>query len=68
MKRCSIHQIPTLIPKIIELRKKEIENTVVPLIGKQLTAYEVYMNEVGMTTDPEDAIHLEDLYLTAYGF
>jgi len=57
-----------LIPRIIELRKKEIENTVVQLIGKKLTVYDIFMNEVGITTDPMDAIHLEDLFLTAYGF
>lgn len=57
-----------LIPKIIELRKKEIETTVVPLVGKKLTIYDIFMNEIGVTTDPKDAVHLEDLYMTAYGF
>ncbi|TFG96387.1 hypothetical protein E4H12_11170 [Candidatus Thorarchaeota archaeon] len=57
-----------LIPRIIELRKKEIETTVVPLIGKMLTVYDVFMNEVGTTTYPVESIHLEDLWMTAYGF
>jgi hypothetical protein len=57
-----------LIPKIIELRKKEIANTVVSIVGKTLTVYDVFMNEVGMITDPADAVYLHDLYLTAYGF
>ncbi len=56
-----------LIPKIVELRKKEIENTVIPIIGKKLAIYDVYMNEVGMTTDPENSVHLNDLWMTAYG-
>lgn len=57
-----------LIPRIIELRREEIERTVVPIVGKKLTIYDVFMREVGVTTDPMDAVHLEYLYLTAYGF
>lgn len=56
-----------LIPTIVELRKKEIENTVIPIIGKKLAIYDVYMNEVGMTTDPINSVHLDDLWMTAYG-
>jgi len=56
-----------LIPKIVELRKKEIENTVIPIIGKKLAIYDVYMNEVGITTDPKNSVHLDDLWMTAYG-
>jgi len=57
-----------LIPRIIELRRKEIERIIVPIVGKKLIIYDVFMKEVGVTTDPIDAVHLEDLYLTAYGF
>ncbi|MGY5859708.1 MAG: hypothetical protein RTU63_10085 [Candidatus Thorarchaeota archaeon] len=57
-----------LIPRIIELRKKEIENLVVPIVGKKLVVYDVFMNEVGITTDPLYSIHLKDLWMTAYGF
>ncbi|TFH05957.1 MAG: hypothetical protein E4H14_11715 [Candidatus Thorarchaeota archaeon] len=57
-----------LIPRIVELRKIEIENLVVPIIGKKLAVFDVYMNEVGITTDPKDAVHLDDLWKTAYGF
>ena len=57
-----------LIPRIVELRRKEIENIVVPLVGKKLTVYDVYMNEVGITTESVDSIHLQDLWMTAYGF
>ena len=56
-----------LIPKIVELRKKEFENTVIPIIGKKLAIYDVYMNEIGMTTDPRNSVHLDDLWMTAYG-
>ncbi len=57
-----------LIPKIIELRQKEIENTVIPIIGKKLTIYDVFMNEIGMITDPKNSVHLDDLWRTANGF
>lgn len=57
-----------LIPRIIELRKKEIDNLVVPIVGKKLTIFDVYMNEVGITTDPKNSVHLDDLWKTAYGF
>jgi len=57
-----------LIPRIVELRKKEIERSIVPIVGKKLIVYDVFMKEVGVTTDPIDAVHLKDLYLTAYGF
>jgi len=57
-----------LIPRIIELRKKEIDNLVVPIVGKKLTIFDVYMNEVGVTTDPKNSVHLDDLWKTAYGF
>lgn len=57
-----------LIPRIVELRKNEIENIVVPIIGKKLAIFDVFMNEIGMTTDPMNAVHLEDLWLTSYGF
>ncbi|TFG32726.1 hypothetical protein EU528_02700 [Candidatus Thorarchaeota archaeon] len=57
-----------LIPRIVELRKKEIENLVVPIVGRKLVLYDVYMNEIGMTTEPQDSVHLDDLWMTAYGF
>ncbi|MGY5879978.1 MAG: hypothetical protein RTV31_06985 [Candidatus Thorarchaeota archaeon] len=57
-----------LIPRIIELRKKEIENLIVPIVGKKLAVFDVYMNEVGVTTDPINAVHLDDLWKTGYGF
>jgi len=57
-----------LIPRIIELRKNEIKNLVVPMIGKKLVVYDVFMNEVGITTDPLYSVHLRDLWMTAYGF
>lgn len=57
-----------LIPRIVELRKNEIENIVVPIIGKKLAIFDVFMNEIGMTTDPMNAVHLEDLWMTSYGF
>jgi hypothetical protein len=57
-----------LIPKIIELRKKEIERTVVPIIGKEVILYNVYMEEIGRTSVPEESVHLEPLWFTAYGY
>ena len=56
-----------LIPRIVELRKKEIENMVVPIVGKKLAVFDVYMNEVGITTDPKNSVHLDDLWKSAYG-
>jgi hypothetical protein len=57
-----------LIPKIIELRKQEIEETIVTINGKELVLYDVYMKEVGQTTLPEESVYLEPLWFTAYGF
>ncbi|MGY5873873.1 MAG: hypothetical protein RTV72_16615 [Candidatus Thorarchaeota archaeon] len=57
-----------LIPRIVELRKKEIENLTVSVVGKKLAVFDVYMNEVGITTDPKNAVRLNDLWKTAYGF
>jgi hypothetical protein len=57
-----------LIPKIIELRRKEIEETIVPINGKELVVYDVYMKEIGRTTIPEESVYLEPLWFTAYGF
>jgi len=57
-----------LIPRIIELRKEEIERTVVSINGKELVLYNVYMEEIRRTTIPEESVHLEPLWLTAYGY
>lgn len=57
-----------LIPRIIELRKKEIENTVIPIIGKKLAIYDVFMNEIGLITEPKNSVQLDDLWMTANGF
>ena len=57
-----------LIPRIVDLRKNEIDNLVVPIVGKKLTLFDIYMNEIGMTTVPKNSVHLDDLWMTAYGF
>lgn len=57
-----------LIPRILELRKNEIERTIVPIIGKEVVVYDVYMNEIGLVTEPIESVVLEDLWQTAYGF
>ena len=57
-----------LIPRIVDLRKKEIENLTVSVVGKKLAVFDVYMNEVGITTEPKNAVRLDDLWKTAYGF
>jgi len=57
-----------LIPRIIKLRKNEIEKTVVSINGRELILYNVYMEEVDRTTLPEQSVHLEPLWLTAYGY
>jgi hypothetical protein len=57
-----------LIPKIIELRKSEIEKIIVPITGKEIVLYNVYMQEIGRTTEPENSVFLMPLWLTAYGY
>jgi len=57
-----------LIPQITELRKKEIEKTTVPIYGNELVIYNVYMEEIGRTSIPDESVHLESLWLTAYGY
>ncbi|TFG34788.1 hypothetical protein EU527_01670 [Candidatus Thorarchaeota archaeon] len=56
-----------LIPRIIELRKDEMENTIVPVIGKEIIIYDVFMNEIHTITEPNDAVVLDSLWFTAYG-
>ncbi|MBN2228693.1 MAG: hypothetical protein JW779_03795 [Candidatus Thorarchaeota archaeon] len=57
-----------LIPKIIELRKKEVQDTIIPIMGKEIIIYDIFMNEVNRTSIPEKAVWLEPLWMTAYGY
>lgn len=56
-----------LIPRIIELRKKEMEHLLLPITGRELILYDVYMNEIGRITEPNCVVNLGHLWLTAYG-
>ncbi|TFG34646.1 hypothetical protein EU527_02240 [Candidatus Thorarchaeota archaeon] len=56
-----------LIPKILDLRREEMENTVITVVGKEVILYDVFMNMIGTITEPKEPVILEDLWLTAYG-
>ncbi|MHA1948781.1 MAG: hypothetical protein ACW987_02845 [Candidatus Thorarchaeota archaeon] len=58
-----------LIPKILELRKKEMEMISIPVLGTELIVYDVYMKEIGVEIIPAsgDSVLLRELWLTATG-
>jgi hypothetical protein len=59
-----------LIPRIHELRAKEMHNISIPVLGKELIIYDLFMNEIGIEIIPErgDSVLLRDLWLTAVGY
>ncbi|MHA2353353.1 MAG: hypothetical protein ACXABX_09565 [Candidatus Thorarchaeota archaeon] len=59
-----------LIPRIHELRAKEMHNISKPVLGKELIIYDLFMNEIGIEIIPErgDSVLLRDLWLTAVGY
>ena len=59
-----------LIPRIHELRVKEMHNISIPVLGKELIIYDLFMNEIGTEIIPErgDSVLLRDLWFTALGY
>ncbi|MGY5881997.1 MAG: hypothetical protein RTV31_17255, partial [Candidatus Thorarchaeota archaeon] len=60
----------TLIPKILELRKNELDYATVPIIGSELVIYDVFMKETNREVIPDkgNSVLLENLWLTALGY
>ncbi|MGY5851939.1 MAG: hypothetical protein RTU92_00060 [Candidatus Thorarchaeota archaeon] len=60
----------TLIPKILELRKYELDRTTVSIIGSELVIYDVFMKETDCKVIPDkgNSVLLENLWLTALGY
>jgi hypothetical protein len=58
-----------LIPRIHELRAKEMHNISIPVLGAEIIIYDLFMNEIGTDIVPErgDSVLLRDLWLTALG-
>jgi len=56
-----------LIPQIIELRKNEIGQLTLPIIGREIDIYNVYMEKTGSISIPKEPVLLHDLWMTAYG-
>ena len=58
-----------LIPRIHELRAKEMHNISIPVLGTELVIYDVEMNEIGSEIIPEtgESVLLRELWLTALG-
>ncbi len=59
-----------LVPRINELRKKELEETAIQIVGSELIIYDVFMREVDRVVVPDrgDTVLLDDLWLTAHGY
>ena len=58
-----------LIPRIHELRAKEMHNISIPVLGTELVIYDLFMNEIGteIISERGDSVLLRDLWLTALG-
>ena len=56
-----------LVPKIVELRRNEIEQLIIPIIGREIEVYNIFMEKIGVVSEPAESVLLEDLWLTAYG-
>ncbi len=56
-----------LIPRILELRKKEIEQISLPITRREFILFDVYMREIGQITESYYSVKLRDLWFTAYG-
>jgi len=59
-----------LIPRITELRKKELDEVVIQVVGKELIIYDVFMRELERTVIPDkgETVVLDELWLTAHGY
>ena len=59
-----------LIPRIVELRKKELNDTKIQVLGKEIIVYDVFMSEIERILIPDKGknVLLDNLWLTAYGF
>ncbi|MHA1963476.1 MAG: hypothetical protein ACXACG_11635 [Candidatus Thorarchaeota archaeon] len=59
-----------LIPRIHELRGKEMHNISIPVLGTELVIYDLDMNEIGAEIIPErgESVMLVELWLTAMGY
>lgn len=58
-----------LIPRIHELRAKEMHNISIPVLGTELIIYDIHMNEIGIEIIPGrgESVLLKELWLTALG-
>jgi len=58
-----------LIPRIHQLRAKEMHNISIPVLGSEIIIYDLFMNEVGSEIIPEigNSVLLRNLWLTALG-
>ena len=58
-----------LIPRIHELRAKEMHNISIPVLGTELIIYDIHMNEIGTEIIPGqgESVLLRELWLTSLG-
>jgi len=58
-----------LIPRIHELRAKEMQDISIPVEGTELVIYDIHMNEIGTEIIPDqgDSVLLRNLWFTAFG-
>ncbi|RLI56689.1 MAG: hypothetical protein DRO87_03615 [Candidatus Thorarchaeota archaeon] len=58
-----------LIPRILESRRREIENLTIPVVGSEIVIYNLDMEEVAALLKPDRGkpVLLEPLWLTAHG-
>jgi hypothetical protein len=59
-----------LVPRIVELRKKELEETKIQVVGKEIIVYDVFMRELDRILIPgkDENVLLDSLWLTAHGY
>ncbi|MGY5856304.1 MAG: hypothetical protein RTS72_06865 [Candidatus Thorarchaeota archaeon] len=59
-----------LIPRIHELRAKEMHNISIPVLGTELIIYDIHMNEIGTEVIPGqgESVLLGELWLTSLGY
>lgn len=58
-----------LIPRIEELRTREISHVPVPMEGREVVVYNLFMEEIGTEIEPRgrNPVILDSLWLTAHG-